>query len=88
MIRLYFNNIDTVIFATLLMKIRLPYEGKQLFHTTENTLAVKKNYIVHSMFLIYSSSKQEFTKLEYNCIDKINYQIISHNLHTTSIKHA
>ena len=85
---LYFNKIDTVIFATLLMKIKLPYEGTQLFHTTENTLAVKKSYTVYSVFLIYSSSKQEFIKSEYNCVNKINYQISSHNLHTINIKHA
>ena len=61
---------DTMIFATLLMKIRLPYEGTQLFHTTENTLSVKKSSTVYSMFLIYSIIKKEFTKLEYNCIIK------------------
>ena len=61
---------DKVIFATLLMKVKLPYEGTQLFHTTENTLSVKKSCAVYSMFLIYSSIKKELTKLEYNCIIK------------------
>ena len=76
---MYFNRIDTVIFATLMMKIRLSYEGTQLLFTTENILAMKKSYTMYSMFLIYSSIKQEFIKLEYNCIITNNITQSAHN---------
>ena len=78
---LYFNRIDTVIFATLMMKIRLSYEGTQLLFTIENILAMKKSYTMYSMFLIYSSIKQEFIKLEYNCIITNNITQSAHNKH-------
>ena len=74
-----------MIFATLLMKIRLSYESTQLFYTTENTLAVKKSYTEYSMFLIYSSIKQEFIKLEYNCIITNNITQSAHNKYWTCL---